>query len=243
MSKNFEIQELAIAITAKNLKPTVLSPDVLKSTGIIPDDWELAREPVFNNFVVQIFYKTGVGIIAQPNNVTVVEVVGKKPLKEIQIPTITQKLVEKLSQLEYQRVGINPRGFVTFNSDADAYTYINSKLLSPGSWQEFQGKKVNAALQLSYPLQEGILNVNINQANVQFPDKVVPAILFSGNYNYALSGNTPAEKLQNLQQVINNWQGSVNTFQKLLMENFFPSNQTVSEAPKDVSVFPPVVNS
>ncbi|NET70124.1 MAG: hypothetical protein F6K62_03525 [Sphaerospermopsis sp. SIO1G2] len=55
MNKNFEIQELAIAITAKNLKPTIITPDVLKSTGIIPQDWELAREPVFNNFVVQLF--------------------------------------------------------------------------------------------------------------------------------------------------------------------------------------------
>jgi hypothetical protein len=241
MTKNFEIQELAIAITAKNLKPTVLTPDFLKYTGIIPEDWELAREPVFNNFVVQLFYKTGVGIVAQPNNITVVEVVGQKKPAEIQIPQITQKLIEKLSQVEYQRVGINPRGFVTFNSDAEAYQYINGKLLSPGSWQQFQGAKVNAALQLSYPLQGGILNLNINQANVQFPDKVVPAILFSGSYNYSLSGDTAPEKMQSLQQVISNWQNSVNTFQKLLAENFLPSNETVTEAPKNVSVFPPTV--
>ncbi|NET73561.1 MAG: hypothetical protein F6K62_22265, partial [Sphaerospermopsis sp. SIO1G2] len=180
---------------------------------------------------------------AQPNNVTVVEVVGKRKLVDIQIPKITQQLVEKLSQIEYQRVGINPRGFVTFNSEAEAYQYINGKLLSPGAWQEFQGAKVNAALQLSYPLQGGVLNVNINQANVQFPEKVVPAILFSGNYNYALAGNNAAEKLQSLQQVISNWQGSVNTFQKLLAENFFPSNETVVEAPRNISVFPPIANS
>lgn len=239
MSKNFEIQELAIAITAKNLNHTVITPDFLKYTGIVPSDWELAREPVFNNFVVQIFYKTGVGIVAQPNNVTVVEAIGTKQQAEIHIPKITQQLVEKLSQVDYQRVGINPRGFVTFNSDAEAYQYIHGKLLAPGSWQEFEGAKVNASLQLSYPLKRGILNLSINQANVQFPDKVAAAILFSGNFNYSLLGNTPAEKLQDLQTIIQNWQVSVGTFQKLLVENFLTS----SEAPKNISVFPPMAKN
>lgn len=240
MSKSFEIQELAIAINAKNLKPTVLTPDFLKYTGIIPEDWELAKEPVYTNVVVQLLYKTGVGIIAQPNSVNVVEAIGPKKIEEIQIPKITQDLVEKLSKVEYQRVGINPRGFATFNSDAEAYQYINGKLLAPGSWQEFAGAKVNAALQLSYPLQRGILNLSINQANVQFPDKVAPAILFSGNYNYSLSGNTPAEKQQDLQQIIENWQDSVNTFQQLLLEKFLPSSEGT---PQNISVFPPMVKS
>ncbi|MFM6131405.1 MAG: hypothetical protein ACKPBV_22250, partial [Sphaerospermopsis kisseleviana] len=148
-------------------------------------------------------------------------------------------LVEKLSQVEYQRVGINPRGFVVFNSDAEAYQYINGKLLATGSWQEFEGAKVNAALQLSYPLKRGILNLSIDQANVQFPDKVAAAILFSGNFNYSLSGNTAAEKLKDLQQIITNWQVSVGTFQKLLVENFLTS----SEAPKNISVFPTMAKS
>ncbi|TAF05387.1 MAG: hypothetical protein EAZ77_14175 [Nostocales cyanobacterium] len=236
MSKSFEIQELAISISAKNLNPTVLTPDFLKYTGVIPADWELAKQPVYTNGVVQIFFNSGVGIIAQPNSVTLAEAIGAKQPEEIQVPRITQQLVEKLSQVEYQRVGINPRGFVTFNSDADAYQYISRKLLAPGSWQEFEGAKVNAALQLSYPLKRGILNLSINQANVQFPDKVAAAILFSGNFNYALLGNTPSEKIQDLQQIVENWQDSLKIFQELLVEKFFAS----PEAPKSSSVFPPM---
>jgi hypothetical protein len=234
MSNSFEVQELAIAMTAKNLNPTVINPDFLKYTGIIPADWELARTPVFNNSVVQILYKTGVGVSVQANNITVFEAIGTKQREEIQIPRITEQLVEKLSQVEYQRVGINPRGFVIFNSDAEAYQYIHGKLLAPGLWQEFEGTKVNAALQLSYSLKRGILNLSINQANVQFPDKVAAAILFSGNLNYSLSGNTPADKLQDLQEIITNWQVSLGTFQKLLVENFLTSY----EAARNISVFP-----
>lgn len=239
MSNDFEIQELAIAINAKNLNPTVLNHDFLKYTGIIPADWELARQPVYTNSVVQLFFNTGLGIVAQPNSVTIMEAIGTKKPEEIQVSKVTRQLVEKLSQVEYQRVGINPRGFVTFNSDAEAYQYINTKLLAPGSWQEFAGAKVNAALQLTYPLNRGILNLSINQANVQFPDKVAAAILFSGNFNYSLLGNTPAEKLQDVQQIVENWQDSLKTFQQLLVEKFLPS----TEAPRSISVFPPMAKS
>ncbi|WP_228059627.1 hypothetical protein [Plectonema radiosum] len=45
VNKKLELQELvmpaaggAIAIAAKNLNPTVLNPDFLKCTGIIPTD-------------------------------------------------------------------------------------------------------------------------------------------------------------------------------------------------------------
>ncbi|MFM2061005.1 MAG: hypothetical protein RLZZ507_675 [Cyanobacteriota bacterium] len=240
MSQRFEIQELAITITAKNLNPTVLNHDFLKYTGIVPADWELARQPVYTNSVVQLFFNTGVGIAAQPNSVTVVEAIGAKKIEEILVPKITLQLVEKLSQVEYQQVGINPRGFVTFNSDAEVYQYIHGKLLAPGSWQEFAGSKVNASLQLSYPLQRGILNLSINQANVQFPDKVVAAILFSGNFNYSLLGNTPVEKLQDLQTIIQNWLDSVKTFQQLLSEKFFPNSEAV---PNNISVFPTMAKS
>ncbi|MBD2693710.1 hypothetical protein [Anabaena catenula] len=239
MSKNFEIQELAIVIIAKNLNPTVLTPDFLKYTGVVPADWELAKQPVYTNGVVQIFFTNGLGIVAQPNSVTLLESIGTKPAGEVLVPKITQNLINKLSQVEYQTVGINPRGFTTFNSEDDAYQYISGKLLAPGSWQQFGEGKVNATLQLTYPLKRGTLNLGINQVNVQFPDKQAAAILFSGNFNYPLAGDTPAERIQDLQQIVNNWQDSLNTYQQLLVEKFLPS----SEAPRSLSVFPPMAKS
>jgi hypothetical protein len=178
-----------------------------------------------------LVYKNGVGIIVQPNRLNVLEMIGPKTQAEIQVAAIASQLIEKLSQIEYQAVGINPKGFVGFPSETDAYQYICGKLLSPGSWQEFGGSKVNASLELSYPLKRGVLNLAINQVNVQFGEQVTPAILFSGNLNYPLLGNTITEKIQDLQQVIGNWQNDVKTFQELLVEKFLPlssSGQAIS---------------
>lgn len=224
MSNSLQLSEIAIALAAKDLNPAVLNPDFLKYTGIIPTDWELANQPIYNNNLVQLVYKNGVGIIVQPNRLNVLEMIGGKAPAEIQLATVALQLIEKLSQIEYQAVGINPKAFVNFPSVEDAYNYICGKLLAPGSWQEFGGSKVNAALQLSYPLKRGTLNLAINQVNVQVGEQeITPAILFSGNLNYPLSGNTNTEKIQDLRQVIGNWQNDVKTFQDLLGEKFLPS--------------------
>ncbi|MFN5241747.1 MAG: hypothetical protein ACK513_00680 [Aphanizomenon sp.] len=224
MSNSLQLSEIAIALVAKDLNPAVLNPDFLKYTGIIPTDWELANQPIYNNNLVQLVYKNGVGIIVQPNRLNVLEMIGGKRPAEIQLATIALQLIEKLSEIEYQAVGINPKAFVNFPSVEDAYNYICGKLLAPGSWQEFGGSKVNAALQLSYPLKRGTLNLAINQVNVQVGEQeITPAILFSGNLNYPLSGNTNTEKIQDLRQVIGNWQNDVKTFQDLLGEKFLPS--------------------
>jgi hypothetical protein len=65
-----QIQELAIAIIAKNINPTVLNTDFLKYTGVIPSDWELERSPVYANGVAQIIFSNGLAIVAQPNRIT-----------------------------------------------------------------------------------------------------------------------------------------------------------------------------
>ncbi|MEM9544135.1 MAG: hypothetical protein AAGA60_32200 [Cyanobacteria bacterium P01_E01_bin.42] len=45
MSPNLAIQELAIAVAAPDSNPILLTPTFLKGSGIVPQDWELARQP------------------------------------------------------------------------------------------------------------------------------------------------------------------------------------------------------
>lgn len=40
-----EIQEIAITLAAKNLNPAMLSEDFLKFSGIVPNEWELSKQP------------------------------------------------------------------------------------------------------------------------------------------------------------------------------------------------------
>jgi hypothetical protein len=41
----FLIQDLTLVVVARNHNPTILNPDFLKSTHIVPEHWELAAPP------------------------------------------------------------------------------------------------------------------------------------------------------------------------------------------------------
>jgi hypothetical protein len=53
MSSLLPLQEIPIALAAKNLNPNLLNIDLLKYAGIVPDDWELSRPTVYANNLVQ----------------------------------------------------------------------------------------------------------------------------------------------------------------------------------------------
>lgn len=221
MSKNLELQELAIALTAKNLTPTLLNPEFLKYGDIIPADWQLARKPIYNQRLVQLVFQNGVMIVAQPNRVFFAEAMGTKKLPELQIPAIARKYIDKLPSAEYQGVGINPRGHVIFPEADGAYKYLVTNLLSPGAWQDFGTGNVKPSVNLAYPLQRGQLNLSLNEATLKLPeDKSVPALLFSGNFNYEIVGETPQQRLQDLRQLIGNWSQSLKTYQQLVNQKF-----------------------
>ncbi|BAY22174.1 hypothetical protein NIES2100_19370 [Calothrix sp. NIES-2100] len=237
MNRNLLLQELAIAIAAKNLNPTVLNPDFLKYTGVVPSDWELGRSPVYANGIAQITFSNGLSIVAQSNRIVIAEAIGNKELQEVQVAQIACQLVEKLPKVEYQSVGINPVGLFMFDSETQTHQYLCQYLLSRGSWQEFGEEPLQAGLQLAYTLKRGQLILGINQAKVQYPDKSESAIVFSGNFNYPLSGNSDSERLLAIQQLIQNWQDDLKTFRQLLEEKFLPPvTQPINIFPKTAGV-------
>ncbi|MEA5594728.1 hypothetical protein [Rivularia sp. UHCC 0363] len=221
MDKKVQIQEIAITIAAKNFNPTILNPDFLRYGDLIPEDWELARSPVYTKTAVQLIFKNGVGIIAQPNRMVFVEALNTKNLDEIEIPLITRKCIEKLPKLDYQAVGINPRGYVTYDSNDEAYSYFHQTLLNSGEWQNVGNAKMNASLQLAYSLERGQFNLTVNQGMLNLPeDKSIPIVLFSGNFNYDISGNLQSERLQDLNQLVENWQSNLETFRRVIDKKF-----------------------
>lgn len=222
MTNTLNVQELVFALAAKNHNPAILNPDFLKYSGIVPIDWELAQPPIHTNAVAQVTFQNGVSIIAQTNRIIFAEVIAAKDLSEVKVPTIARKYVETLPHVDYQAVGINPRGHVALEQEEDtARKYLAEMLLAPGSWREFGKAPVRATIQLAYELDKGQLNLIINEAALQLPEaELIPVILFSGNFNYEIAGTTQDERLGNLHQIIQNWQVNLETYKELVNTRF-----------------------
>lgn len=222
MNKTLVVQELVIVIAANNHNPTILNPDFLKYSGIARADWELARQPIYTNRVAQVIFTNGISVVAEPNRVMFFEAIDGKAAASVIIPGMAHKYVETLPNIEYQAISHNPRGYAAFDSQQDAASkYIAETLLSPGAWQEVGYEPVRTTLNFAYTLERGQFNLSVNSAALRQQDETTtPIVLFSGNFSYELVGDTGAERLQNLHQAIDNWQGDLETYKDIVNTKF-----------------------
>ncbi|MCM0593811.1 MAG: hypothetical protein KA716_27895 [Gloeotrichia echinulata DEX184] len=225
MKPNLDVQEFAIAIAAKRHNPTILTPDFLKYSGIVPSDWELARQPILTNTAAQVVFQNGVNIIAEVNRVVFTESISTKEPQEVEIATIANKYLATLAQVEYQGIGINFRGHVLLEGEQNtARNYILKTLLNAGPWQEFGEATVQAATRFVYTFEGVQLNLDINEAGLQLPDQtVLPIVLFTANFGHGISGDEPSQRLATLSQVIGNWQSDLEIYKEVVNTKFFNS--------------------
>ncbi|MBD2252346.1 hypothetical protein [Nostoc parmelioides] len=235
MQKLLTLQNLGIAIAVKNYNCSILTYDFLKYGNIVPLDWELAREPVVSNQGSQVIFRNGVSITAQQGMLSFLEVIGSKDIAEIQIPAIAHRYIQALPNSDYQGLGIDLRGYITetqADTEGNIQKYLQS-LLAPAPWQEVGNDPVQVSLQLGFTLEQGQLNLNINEGKLYITEEeTVPIVLFSGNFSYGITGNNKEEQLQSLHQLIDNWQPALETYQDIINTKFLQSRIVVQDAPQ-----------
>ncbi|NEP10266.1 MAG: hypothetical protein F6K14_08610 [Symploca sp. SIO2C1] len=225
------IQELSIVLTVPNHNPTLLTPDFLAGSGIIPTDWELSRPPVLSARASQVAFTSGTNIVAQPGTITFSETLNHKDSDEVQVAAIAKKYAKTLPNLDYQAIGINPKRFITFENEPDGgRNYITKTLFAPGSWQDVGTEPLQASINLVYTLEHRQLRLTIGEAKLKLPDKdSVSAILFAGNFHYTVTGETAEERIKHLQEQLDNWQSDLEAFQEIIDTKFLsqPKSETI----------------
>jgi hypothetical protein len=203
-------QEIAIVIAVSVQNPTMLNEDFLKQAGIIPIDWQLEREPVYSDRVAQIMFTNGFSIVAQPDRLMFLEIVGDKSIEALQAGEVAQKYVAALKMADYRSVGINFRSYAPQNSPDAATTYINNELLTAGNWQQYDRSKVSASVNLNYDLGDRQLSLSIDAATIQFPTPLAhPAVVFSGTFSYDTTASS-GDRVTKIAKIIGNWQQELN---------------------------------
>ena len=222
-----EIKELGISIVANNLNPSMLTPNFLISTGIMPSDSQLTRQPVLTANRAQLNFRNGLNIVAQPRIITFTQGIGNKELSELKGPEIALTYVEKLPNAQYQRVSILPKFLVTLNGEEDAgRKFITETLIAQGPWHNFGEAPIQAGVNLLYKLEQCQLNLSVNEAKLQQAEQATkPAILFSGQFNYNVASDNQQERTDKLRQALSNWQSNLETFQKIINQGFLAQNQ------------------
>ena len=234
-------QEIAIVIAVPVEDPTMLNENFLKQAGIIPIDWQLEREPVYSDRVAQIMFTNGLSIVAQPDRLMFLEIVGDKSIRQsrgytnetLHAGEVAQKYVATLKMADYRSVGINFRSYAPQNSPDAATAYINNELLAAGSWQQYNHSKMRASVNLNYDLRDRQLNLSIDAATIQFPTPLThPAVVFSGTFSYATTES--GDKVTNISAIIGNWQQELNEFNSFIADRLLAVTSDRQESVKSV---------
>ena len=216
--ENLKFNELVIAIAAQNYEPSLLHPNALKYSGVVPEDWELARQPVIHQQGSQVTFFNGIQIIAQPNRCLFMEPWAEKTEQELEAPSIARRYVSTLPNLDYRAVGINFRAYVPFEgNEAGPQDYISQQLLAAGDWQRCNAKSSQQELNLVYEFEQYRLNLTINSATFNDAEKgQIPILLFSGNFEYSINPDSSVEAVAQIQTIVEDWTKNLNDFQDTL---------------------------
>ena len=232
MNSKLNLQELIIIIGAKGLRPYPFNADFLQQSGIVPEDWELAKAPLHTKRAVQSIFKNNVMFTAQHNRIVVTELIEGKSRDEIIAPTIARQFVEKMSKVDYQTLVINPKGYLGFNDDPEAVNrYLYRGLFAPASWQEYGTAPVQSAIDLKHTLEQRNLYLKIAPATIkQAEPKKESVVLFSGNFEHGLKKESQQERVLELQQYLAAWQKDLDVYQDLVENRFINLTASVKES-------------
>jgi hypothetical protein len=220
MTPTLSIQELSITIAVAQQNPSIVTLDFLKSSSIIPSDWEIARPPILRQQGAQIGFKNGVSILAQMNQIAFVQRVLNQSLADVSVATVAQKYTQVLSQLNYQGVRTGLRGHLALGKEntAAARDYLFKQLLSPQILQQGH-QPLQAGVQLTYRLNDAQLTLDINEAGLIVEKSIEPVIVFSGNFIRRIKAKED-NKLARLGEMIGTWQQDWDSYIHLVNDQF-----------------------
>ncbi|MEA5596980.1 hypothetical protein [Rivularia sp. UHCC 0363] len=237
MSKNIKIQDVVFVVASDKLSPSVVNAEFLQLSGIIPQDFKLARQPVYTQQNAQLTFTDSsdnvISIVAETNRIIFMEAVGDRDISSLQIASIASKFVKALPNIEIEAVGINPRGY----KEDPTGKYMESLLSPNAAWLSVGVEPMRASLNLVYKYERASMYLNISEAALRKEDETsTPIVMFNGSFSYELEGETKEEKQENLHKAIENWQTDVATYSELVNNKFLaqlPQEATV-EVPSEL---------
>ncbi len=206
-------------IAVKEIDPTLITPEFLKYSQVVPADWEVAGQPLRNFQGSQVTFQNGVSVIAQPQRISFAELAAEKETDALISAQLAVKLVDVLPSLNYVGVGINLRGYIDFGSDTrQARDFMFQNLLAPGAWKQLGNAPVQAGINLGYTFDDRRLNLTINEATLQTPDGQTSSIaLFNGNFDYDVATTiATAAHTQRIKQIVSNWQRDFELYKEVV---------------------------
>lgn len=216
MNSTLSINELTFALVINNYDLNLSHTKFLQSSGVVSNDWTLARQPIANQQVTQTVFGNGINIIGQPHRCLIAEIFEGKSIEECQSPEVVQKYLDKLSHLDYQAIGLNFRAYLELEPQE-----FFKKLIAAGDWQQHGIERMQTELKFVYQFEHSRCTLTIDEGKLRQPDsEALPIVVFSGNFAYKFSDRELDNRMEAIKKIVSNWNNDLETFNNII--NDFP---------------------
>jgi len=173
----------SIVIAGKAHRPALLSPQELRAKGIVPADWQLAGPWSPNSQLSIVRYNNGISFMAESVKLIARDEVAKK---ESLLPDLMSKYVAAVSDIYCFAVGINCDGYVECPAPEE---WIVDRFLKRGPGNDDKLRPSAIGLKLSYPVENGVLNISCDAGTVQraSENREIQSLLINANYHLNVS--------------------------------------------------------
>lgn len=230
MSKEIQITQLSAVILARSHNPSLLNPDFLKTNGIVDKSWIVSAPTFSTEQVSQVIFKEGVSLLLQPDKLIIDQYIeGAFKPENILLSRIASQYFKTLPHVNYIALGINPVGFVPFESEEAVDNYIYNQLLRPGDWKFYPGSILEMSPTFTYIFKDFTIRLSLTKVikiDDDNSDIKTFGILFSGNIHrdIVLSGASP-DRIIPLVERVALWSEDVDSYLSIINNCLLSNSQ------------------
>ncbi len=229
---NEQLSGLNFDIVIATTKPAIstIAPTFLDAANIT-SGMELASEPISTPGYARSEYKKppkgSIILTAEQNRVVFSETLDSEDKEMPAIIRMSRSYTQMLTNLGYEAIGLNFRGFLAFPENKDAASkYITSNFLANSSFLSIGKSPVRASINLVFDTERCPVYFSIAEAGMRKEEEetTTPIVMFSGSFSYVLKGEASAEKLAYMHECIGNCQFDYAVFTDIINNHFLAQN-------------------
>jgi len=190
-----ELLNTTVVVLADEHNPTILHPAFLAAQGVVPEDWELAEQPLCTPAFSVAKYANGIAFLVESSRLMVTEERPDGNPIESRIPGLATAYVEKLPHVRYKAVGVN---FSAYCLRQYPEQFLIERFLKGGPWNDETRPMKAFGARFVYQVEDAVLRLGLDGGQVHREGKSESAILINGNYHSELPDEKPVKALRTL---------------------------------------------
>lgn len=178
----------SVVVVGENHNPSILNPDFLARTRVVPDGWGWqVEEAISTPPISQVRYANDIAITCEPNKLQFVDASENVDPASTKIGVMAMQYIETLPHVRYTAIGLNFSA--TFPTD-EPDRYLIDRFLNLGRC-DLPGQPLRTVgLNLIYMFSDVRLRLALesgqSRINVSAGEQVQPVIIVQGNFHHNL---------------------------------------------------------